>query len=90
MCLCIALKYRASLNGHSFRSIWTIRTLVTARQIYYFLAPITIFSRRRSDDIELSGSSGSDESDASDAVETIQSAMRGYMARQMAMKDLNR
>ncbi len=49
-----------------------------------------IITRRRSHDIELSESSGSEESDASDAVETIQSAMRGYMARQMAMKDLNR
>ena len=42
------------------------------------------------EDFSLSGESEGDHSDTSDAVETIQAAMRGYMARQMAMKDLTR
>ena len=42
------------------------------------------------EDSALSEDSDSDPSGSSDAVETIQATMRGYMARQMAMRDLVR
>ena len=42
------------------------------------------------EDLAVSEDSDGDPSDSSDAVETIQAAMRGYMARQMAMRDLVR